>query len=61
MSPARCRLCSAPDQKTTAAVIANFRQLVKEGNLKLHPLVTRLVDAETLQKMGATRGRAPAV
>lgn len=51
----------APDQKTTAAVIANFRQLVKEGNLKLHPLVTRLVDAETLQKMGATRGRAPAV
>jgi cytolysin-activating lysine-acyltransferase len=45
----------APDQKTAAAVIANFRQLVKEGNLKLHPLVTRLVDAETLQKMGATR------
>ncbi len=46
----------APDEKTTAAVIANFRQLVKEGGLKLHPLVTRLVDAETLQKMGATRG-----
>lgn len=50
----------APDQKTTATVIANFRQLVKEGGLKLHPLVTRLVDAETLQKMGATRGGAPA-
>lgn len=46
----------APDQKTTATVIANFRQLVKEGGLKLHPLVTRLVDSETLQKMGATRG-----
>jgi hemolysin-activating ACP:hemolysin acyltransferase len=50
----------APDQKTTATVIANFRQLVKEGGLKLHPLVTRLVDAETLQKMGATRAGAPA-
>lgn len=50
----------APDQKTTATVIANFRQLVKEGGLKLHPLVTRLVDAETLQKMGATRGGAAA-
>lgn len=50
----------APDQKTTATVIANFRQLVKEGGLKLHPLVTRLVDPETLQKMGATRGGAPA-
>lgn len=50
----------APDQKTTATVIANFRQLVKEGGLKLHPLVTRLVDPETLQKMGATRGGAAA-
>lgn len=49
----------APDQKTTAAVIANFRQLVKTGGLKLHPLVTRLVDAETLKKMGATRAGAP--
>ena len=50
----------APDAKTTAAVIANFRQLVKEGGLKLHPLVTRLVDRETLAKMGATRaGAAP--
>jgi cytolysin-activating lysine-acyltransferase len=50
----------APDAKTTAAVIANFRQLVKEGNLKLHPLVTRLVDPETLQRMGATRATVDA-
>lgn len=48
----------APDAKTTAAVIANFRQLVKEGGLKLHPLVTRLVDRETLARMGATRADA---
>lgn len=45
----------APNEKTTAAVIANFRQLVKGGSLKLHPLVARLVDAETLQKLGASR------
>lgn len=45
----------APDAKTTAAVIANFRQLVKDGDLRLHPLVARLVDRETLAKMGAKR------
>lgn len=45
----------ASDQRSVASVIANFRQVVKEGGLKLHPLITRLVDAETLEKMGATR------
>ena len=43
----------APNQKLTTSVIANFRQIVKEGDLRIHPLVTRLVDAETLKKMGA--------
>jgi cytolysin-activating lysine-acyltransferase len=52
----------APDAKTTARVIANFKQVVKEGSLRLHPLITRLVDEETLKKMGAERlsGSAPA-
>jgi hemolysin-activating ACP:hemolysin acyltransferase len=45
----------APDAKTTARVIANFKQVVKEGNLRLHPLITRLVDEETLKRMGAER------
>ncbi len=36
-------------------MIANFRQVVKEGSLRLHPIVTRLVDAETLKKMGAEK------
>lgn len=45
----------APDTKTTANVIANFRQVVKDGSLRLHPIITRLVDAETLKKMGAER------
>ncbi|MDX8347940.1 hypothetical protein SLH49_08075 [Cognatiyoonia sp. IB215446] len=34
-------------------VIANFKQVVKDGELLMHPIVTRLVDAETLEKMGA--------
>jgi cytolysin-activating lysine-acyltransferase len=45
----------APNRQMTAAVIANFKQVVKGGGLRLHPLVTRLVDAETLQKMGAEK------
>jgi hemolysin-activating ACP:hemolysin acyltransferase len=53
----------APDPKTTARVIANFKQVVKEGSLRLHPLIGRLVDEETLRKMGAERlsdgGSAP--
>lgn len=49
----------APDAKATARVIANFAQVVKEGSLKLHPLIARLVDPETLKKMGAApMGRA---
>jgi hemolysin-activating ACP:hemolysin acyltransferase len=50
----------APDQRTTTHVIANFRQVVKEGSLRLHPIVTRLVDPETLQKMGAEKIARPA-
>lgn len=45
----------APDQRTTANVIANFKQVVKEGGLRLHPIITRLVDEETLKKMGAEK------
>lgn len=54
----------APDQRIAANVIGNFRQVVKEGSLRLHPIVTRLVDPETLQKMGAEkmpRAAAPTV
>lgn len=50
----------APDSRSTASVIANFRQVVKEGSLRLHPIVTRLVDAETLKKMGAEKMGSPA-
>jgi cytolysin-activating lysine-acyltransferase len=51
----------APDQAATARVISNFKQVVKEGSLRLHPHITRLVDAETLKKMGAEKlSNAPA-
>ena len=46
----------APDQRGVTNVIANFRQVVKDGSLKLHPLITRLVDEDTLNKLGARRG-----
>lgn len=45
----------APDQRATTSVIANFKQVIKDGSLRLHPIITRLVDAETLQKMGAEK------
>lgn len=49
----------APDARATARVIANFKQVVKDGSLKLHPLIARLVEPETLKKMGAVQmGRA---
>lgn len=52
----------APDPRATARVIANFKQVVKEGSLRLHPLVASLVDEATLRKMGAERfsGARPA-
>ena len=48
----------APNQKLTTAVISNFRQVIKEGEMRIHPLVTRLVDPEALKKMGAAPVKA---
>jgi len=45
----------AADQKTTVSVLSNFKQVVKEGDLRLHPIIGRLVDKETLAKMGAAQ------
>ncbi len=43
----------APTPKLTASVIANIKQVIKEGELRIHPIVSRLIDADTLRKMGA--------
>lgn len=42
----------APDRKVAGLVLANFRQVVKGGELRLHPLVTKLVEPEVLEKLG---------
>lgn len=46
----------APTQKATGSVVANFKSVVKEGDLRLHPVVGQLLDAETLEKLGMKRG-----
>ena len=43
------------DTRAITNVLANFKQVVKEGSLRLHPLIARLVDDETLKKMGAEK------
>jgi hemolysin-activating ACP:hemolysin acyltransferase len=46
----------APDRKTAGRVIANFAQVVKTGELRLHPQIGGLVEKELLEKMGGSRG-----
>ncbi len=43
----------APNPRLTTKVIANFRQVVKEGDMRIHPILTRLIEPEALKKMGA--------
>jgi len=50
----------APSQKATTNVIANFRQVAKEGELRIHPIITKLIDRDTLAKMQANNATAPA-
>ena len=42
----------APDERTTATLIANFRKVTKGGELRLHPVVARMLSREMLEKMG---------
>lgn len=48
----------APSQKLATSLLVNFKQLVKQGDVRIHPLVTRLVDPEVLKRAGATAARA---
>lgn len=41
----------APDRKTAGQVIGNFRQVVKEGELRLHPQIIGLLDKDMLEKI----------
>ena len=44
----------APSQKLSTSVLANFRQVVKEGQVRIHPIVAKMVDPELLKKMGGS-------
>lgn len=41
----------APSQKVATAVLANFKQVVKDKPIRIHPVVGQLVDAAVLEKM----------
>ena len=41
----------APSQKVATAVLANFKQVVKDKPIRIHPIVTQLVDPAVLEKM----------
>lgn len=45
----------APDPETTGQVIGQFRNVVKEGQVRLHPFIRSLVSAELLERLSATR------
>lgn len=47
----------ANDKKTAGAVIANFKQVVQEGELRVHPIIGRLVDKDILDKMSLRRAQ----
>ncbi|PPQ34732.1 toxin-activating lysine-acyltransferase [Rhodoblastus acidophilus] len=45
----------AASRQQATAVLANIRQVVKKGNLLVHPILSNLVDSEWLQKAAAAR------
>lgn len=49
----------APSRQVASSVLANFKQVVKEGEVRIHPMVARMVDPELLKKMGAVADGGP--
>ena len=41
----------APSQKVATAVLANFKQVVKDKPVRIHPIMSQLVDPAVLEKM----------
>jgi len=50
----------APSKTQATALLANIRQVVKEGNLFVHPIVRGLVDADLLKTVAAETARTDA-
>jgi len=49
--PPGCSTFIAPSQKVATAVLANFKQVEKDKPIRIHPLVTQLVDPAVREKM----------
>ena len=47
----------ALDRKAISLVIANLRQEVKTGDLRVHPQIAALVELEMLENMGAAQSK----
>lgn len=45
----------APSEKMATEVLKSFRHVAKKDEINIHPVVTRLVDRQTLEKLA---GRA---
>jgi cytolysin-activating lysine-acyltransferase len=41
----------APTQKAASFVLANFKQVVNTGEVRMHPIITKQVDPELLEMM----------
>lgn len=47
----------APSQKIATAVLANFKQVVKDKPVRIHPIVGQLVDPAALERMKVGRAK----
>lgn len=43
----------APTQKMATAVLANFNKIAKREDIHIHPIVSRLVDPDVLNKLAS--------
>jgi cytolysin-activating lysine-acyltransferase len=50
----------AGDRKAATAVLANFRQLSGQRDVKIHPIVARMIDQDVLAKLKAQPAGAAA-
>lgn len=46
----------APSQKLATAVLASFRQVAKQDQIRIHPLISKLVDQAVLDKLRGAPG-----
>lgn len=46
----------APSQKLATAVLASFRQVAKQDQVRIHPLISKLVDPTVLDKLRRAPG-----